>query len=376
MIKLLQVLGRLREAERRCREALRFVEERGMARLPAAGILHVALAEVLVEQNRLAEAESHLSRGLDLGKGSGRLDAVRNAPAPLSRLRQARRDTAGALAAIEDAEMALGEASAPEARALLLALKARIQLRKGSLAEAARCIEEAECLVGRDRGHASAAVAVAAARVMLAVSEPEEAISQLTQSLTQAEQSGRLGSALELRILRSLAHARNGDIRQAEKDLEKALAQAEPEGYVRIFVDEGEPMEALLRRLATRHGLRCKTRGYSPGYVLRLLAAFGESPGGVQAGPDRNRATAGASEMERVAGRIGSEHVAPLVEALSEREMQVLRLMAAGRTNKQIAAELVVAVGTVKTHIHHICGKLGGQNRAHAIARARELDLL
>ncbi|MEA3341648.1 MAG: hypothetical protein U9R15_16920, partial [Chloroflexota bacterium] len=246
LIGILRLLGRLRAADAACREALGYIQAQGMARLPAAGILHVTLSEVLAEQNDLEAAEAHLSQGLELGKWSGRLDAVRNAAYTLSRLRQARHDANGALAAVQEAESALGEPPSPLARAELLALKARILVRQGTLSEAAHCVEEAVHLAGWDRGLTGEMVALAASRVLLAQCKPDEAVAQLTRSLVAAEECGRLGAALELRILRSLALVRQGDTREAEADLERALALAGPEGYVRVFLDEGQPMQLLL----------------------------------------------------------------------------------------------------------------------------------
>ena len=110
---ILRLLGRLRAADAACREALAYIQAQGMARLPAAGILHVAMSEVLVERNELEAAEAHLAQGLELGKWSGRLDAVRNAAYTLSRLRLARHDATGALAAVQEAEATLGEPPSP-----------------------------------------------------------------------------------------------------------------------------------------------------------------------------------------------------------------------------------------------------------------------
>jgi LuxR family maltose regulon positive regulatory protein len=126
--------------------------------------------------------------------------------------------------------------------------------------------------------------------------------------------------------------------------LERALSLAEPEGYVRTFVDEGEPMAQLLRRALSQ--------GIAPEYAARLLDAFGEP----------------AAPLPPAAQ--------PLIEPLTDRELEVLRLIAAGLSNREIAHQLVVAVSTVKTHINHIYGKLDAKSRTHAVAQARALDLL
>jgi LuxR family maltose regulon positive regulatory protein len=362
---ILRLLGRLRAADAACRDALGYIQAQGMARLPAAGILHVTMSEVLVERNDLEAAEAHLSQGLELGKWSGRLDAVRNAAYALSRLRQARHDANGALAAVQEAESALGEPPSPLARAELLALKARILVRQGSLSEAAHCVEEAVHLAGWDRGLTGEMVALAASRVLLAQCKPDEAVAELTRSLAAAERCGRLGAAIELRILRSLALVRRGDTRKAQADLERALALAEPEGYMRVFLDEGQPMQLLLAQWLAHAGA-----GPLRDYAIRLLSHFRTEPHIVTA----------AQEKASPAGDLVEPEVRPardmLVEPLSQRELEVLHLIALGRTNKEIAQQLVVAPGTVKAHTASIYRKLDVANRTEAAARARQLGIL
>jgi LuxR family maltose regulon positive regulatory protein len=139
---------------------------------------------------------------------------------------------------------------------------------------------------------------------------------------------------------------------QALPKLERALFLAEPEGYVRTFIDEGEPMARLLRRALAEGFGGTETHGIVSEYASRLLAAFGNPP------------------------QVASPKEQALVEPLSEREMEVLRLVAGGLSNREIADALVVAVSTVKSHINHIYGKLDVKNRVEAIARARTLELL
>lgn len=355
---MLRLLGRLAAAEGACRDALRFLDEQGMARLPAAGVLHVALAEVLLERNEVAAAEEHLAQGSKLGQRSGRLDAVRNAAAVLMRLRLGRGDVAGALAAVTEAQAALGDPPSPLAQAELLSLRARVLIRQGALAEAAACIGEAERLAAHEHGLTREFVTLAAARLWLAQQEPGEAAAQLAQALADAAACGWSGAALELRILHSLACARGGDTHTAQAGLQAALALAEAGGYVRLFLDEGPPLADLLRALPVRQS-RTGPGGRPSPLLAALLAAF-DAQGSQQATPAATPPGAAAA----------------LVEPLSEREIEVLRLLAEGLTNEQIARRLVIALGTVKAHIHNIAGKLGAQNRAHAVARAQELGLL
>jgi len=149
-------------------------------------------------------------------------------------------------------------------------------------------------------------------------------------------------------VLRALAQDAQGDRTSALSTLEQALVLAAPEGYIRLFVDKGEPMLALLR---LAYG-----RGIVSDYVATLIAAFGEQH---------------ALDLPPPSPRPVS-----LAEPLTEREREVLRLLLAGASNREIARRLVVSVNTVKRHVYNLCGKLGVQSRTQAIARARTLHLL
>ncbi|HVP21578.1 MAG TPA: LuxR C-terminal-related transcriptional regulator [Anaerolineaceae bacterium] len=350
---VLRLLGRLRAADAACRDALGYIQAQGMARLPAAGIFHVAMSEVLVERNDLEAAESHLSQGIELGRRSGRLDGVKNAAYSLSRLRQARNDMNGALAAVQEAELALEKPPSALARAEMLALKARILARKGALIEAAQCVEEAVHLAGRDRGQTGEMAALAACRVVLAQGKPDEAIAGLTQALAAAEASGWFGAAIELRILRSLALTRQGDTQAAEKDLERALALAEPEGYVRIFIDEGRSLQLLMAQWLTHASV-----GPLRDYATFLLSHFDAEPDEVKLTQKKTSPTS------------------DLVEPLSQRELEVLSLISLGKTNQEIARQLFISVGTVKAHTASIYRRLDVANRTEAVARARQLGFI
>jgi LuxR family maltose regulon positive regulatory protein len=352
LVGILWVLGRLRAADEACREALSYLRERETNRLPVAGVLHLRRSEIYLERNELEATEASLSQGVELAKRSGRFDAVRNATQARVRLSVARGDTSGALAAVQEAESALGEEPSALRQAELLALKAGILVRQGAVSEAARCVESASQLAGRDQGRIGEQVAFAALRVMLARGKFDEAIADLTRSLATAEDGGHHGAAIELHILRGLALARQGDAQKARADLERALALAEPEGYVRIFLDEGQPMQILLAQWLAREG-----DGGLRDYATHLLAQFD-------------------AERLKVAAKEAPTATSDLVEPLSERELEVLHLIALGLTNKEIAEQLFIAPGTVKAHTSTIYRKLDVSNRTEAAARARELGIL
>jgi LuxR family maltose regulon positive regulatory protein len=179
-----------------------------------------------------------------------------------------------------------------------------------------------------------------------------EAMELLERLLIAAEEGGRMGSVIEILVLQALAHEAQGDSSTALVPLERALSLAEPEGYVRVFVDEGRPMAQLLSEAAA-HGIM-------PDYTGRLLAAF-------------------EAEEQKSADE---SHVAPappaqsLIEPLSQRELEVLRLIARGLSNREISERLFLALITVKGHNRNIFRKLQVRRRTEAVALARELGLL
>jgi LuxR family maltose regulon positive regulatory protein len=190
----------------------------------------------------------------------------------------------------------------------------------------------------------------ALARLRMAQHEFDDASRLIVPLLQIAEDGGWMGIVIELSILQALALQGQNRTAEALDVLRRALSLAEPEGYVRTFADEGAPMMALLREAAT-----C---GIATAYVHKLLAAFD------------------LSEDERVEETLTHLHAQSLLDPLSDREMEVLQLIAAGLSNREIAERLVVAVSTVKTHINHIYRKLDVSKRTQAVARARELGLL
>jgi LuxR family maltose regulon positive regulatory protein len=173
-----------------------------------------------------------------------------------------------------------------------------------------------------------------------------DALDLLEELLDLAESNGWWGKVIEILTLLALAFQGVGDTAKAMTTLERALTIAEPKGYIRTFVDEGPSMEALLKRMKVEDR-RIKE------YVRTLLDAF----------EDKN-------------GLPSPSSLQPLIEPLSERELEVLQLMTKGLTNQEIASKLYLSLYTVKTHARNIYGKLGVHNRTQAVTRARELEIL
>jgi LuxR family maltose regulon positive regulatory protein len=212
------------------------------------------------------------------------------------------------------------------------------------------------------------------ARILVAQERLTEARELLERLLKAAEAGGRIARVIEIRMIQALACRAQGNDEEVLTALESALLLAEPGGYVRTFIDEGEPMAKLLRQAACR--------GIAVDHMGKILDAFlaGEPFDYAQ---DRQK-SGGAEEFSFASASLppgSSAHTEPphspaLIEPLSERELEVLGLIAEGLTNQEIATRLFLTLNTVKAHAHNIYGKLTVNNRTHAVARARELGLL
>jgi LuxR family maltose regulon positive regulatory protein len=352
--------GRLGAALHTYRQGLEIASQAGH-QLPTAGMAHVGLAEVRYEQHELAAAHEHATQGVALCRHLAFTQPLATGLALLARVRQAEGDAAGALDAI-------GEAGRVELSPQLASLhnpvpawRARLLLSNGEVAAAARWASGRGLGPGDELSYPREAEYLVLARVLLAERTYDQALQLLERLHAQAAAQQRTGSIIELSALQALALAARGDQATALDSLAGALILAAPEGYVRVFADEGAPMARLLGRLAAaqRTGQATHAGVISLDYLDRLAPAF--QPGSPRPARRTTRHTAAAAGP---------------AEALSARELEVLRLLAAGKSNQQIADELVVVRDTVKKHVGHILGKLGAANRTQAVARARALGLL
>jgi LuxR family maltose regulon positive regulatory protein len=326
---------------------------------PAAGIAHVGLAEVAYQRNDLDAALEHVTEGIALCRQFTYIPALATGLATLAWIRQANGDPGGARDAIERA----GRAAPGPAVAGLLnpvpAQRARLQLAQGEAAAAARWAQERGLGPDDEPPYPREPEYLVLARVLLAQDRPGPALALLERLLAAAVSQDRTGSAIEIQALQALALAAAGDQNAAVDTLAAALTLACPQGYARVFADEGAPMAALLARLvAAQKTDQTAARGVPLGCLTRVLHAFGGKDAGQ--GPGRGAAAA----------------VPGLAEQLTPREMEVLALVAAGAPNPRIAAELVVTLDTVKKHVSHLLGKLGAANRTEAVTRARQLGLI
>jgi LuxR family maltose regulon positive regulatory protein len=351
-------LGQIRRAQGNLDTALDAYQELlRIAALPAggtspvAGIGHVGIAEVAYQRGDLAAARRRLQAGLPLCRQLSDTQALATGLATLAWIRQAEGDQAGARRAMDEAERS---GPSPAAAGLLNpvpAERARLALAHGDIAAAARWAQQQRLSPDSEPAYTGERDLLVLARLLLAQDQPNQALRLLGQLSALADSQGRTGSTIEIAALRALALAAAGDRAAAAQDLAGTLALAAPQGYVRVFADEGPPMAALLSQVAAAHrDGQPAARQVPLGYLAAVL-----------------RVSAPASQAPAVPG---------LAEPLTARELEVLHMLAAGAPNRRIADDLVVTLDTVKKHVTHVLGKLGATNRTEAVTRARQLGLI
>ena len=358
--RLYVLQGRLRQAAATYAQVVQAVPRPEVLQTMYSSLYYYfGLGDLLREWNELDAAEHHLAQGMALVNETLTLVpfmAIRGYTA-LARLQQARGNTHEALAALDAlARLAKQRHFVPHLVAQVAAVRAQLELAQGNLAAAIRWADASgQSPNDDDRRYPSEVEYLALTRVRIAEARADPAspslrdiLRLLDRLLQDAEPKARMGSVLEILIMRALALEAHGDRTSALSTLQRALMLAEPEGYIRLFVDEGASMFVLLRQ--------AHARSIVPGYVATLLRVFGEQH---------------VSDLPLSSARPG-----PLEEPLTEREREVLRLLLEGASNREIAHCLVLSVNTVKRHVYNLCGKLGVQSRTQAIVRAKSLNLL
>jgi len=342
--------GQLRRAKAVYQRAVDLATDREGHLLPAASEALRGLGLLALEWNDLKAADHYLRQSLELARWVGGVTALET-HVGIARLRRARADLEGAHEALDAAEQLALQFDALEADDTLVAVqRAELWLAQGNLQAVAqwardrkltpesapRSWNEPELAL---ESHMRKYEYLLLARLLLAERRPAEAVALLDPMLSGVE---RHRVIIQIHLLKALAHQAQRDSQGALACLAEALRLGEPEGYIRVFVDEGPPLEQLLRQAAAR--------GQFTSYVLRLLAAFGP-------------------QLPSVSGQ-------PLIEPLSERELEVLRFLATSRSVPDIARELHVEVSTVRSHTKSIYAKLAAHSRLEAVERARELRLI
>ncbi|MGA3354484.1 MAG: LuxR C-terminal-related transcriptional regulator [Acidimicrobiales bacterium] len=344
------VQGRLDDAQRTYEHALALVPEQSRALVRGTADMHAGMSEVCRERNDLEGARRHLLESQDLGEHAAMPQHSYRWRVAMARLLQAEGGAEEALTLLEEAERLYVSDFFPNVRPVA-ALRARMWIAMGRLREARRWAREAGLSLEDELSYLGEFGHITLARLVLAAAKADGraeesragAVGLLRRLRAAAEAGTRTGSVIEILILEALAAVNSGDTASALFALEQALTAAEPEGYVRLFVDEGHAMKALLGE-ASRRGITTE-------YISELLAGW-EPP---------------SHHPVRTQG---------LVEALSDRELEVLRLLASELSGPDIARELMVSLNTMRSHTKNIYMKLGVNNRRAAVRRGQELSLL
>lgn len=327
--------ARLSLAAQTCRDAIQLAEG---AHLPPLGLAWSILGTIALERDELPSAESYVQDGIALSRKGGLLDDLLFGLAALGRLCAYRGDLVGMQAAVEEAQSVIRVIDVPRAEQLAQAHLARYQHFLGRH-EAAERWASAYQSIRTEPLHEFEELTLV--RILISAGDIQPVPAVLMPVLEQANAAGRMQTALEAMLLLGLYHHACKETAAALEWLKKSLELAAPEGYRRIFLDEGPPLLGLLPRL----------RPIAPELVDAILR----------------------SEPAEV--RSPAAPLDELPDPLSEQELRVLKLIVAGKSNAEIAAELVVTVGTAKWHVHNIFQKLGVNSRPRAIARARELGV-
>ncbi len=330
-------LGHLHEAINTLEQLLQFVIVQGEPIPLDAADLHRELSKLHLEQGNLEAAAQHLQRSKELGEKAQFPFSRYHLCIDQARLKTAQGDLEGALALLDEAQRLYIRSPLPDF-CPISAMKARIWVAQGKLTKALEWVGEQTLSVNNAPSYLREFEHMTLARVLIARYKSDrgtgsirEAIGLLERLLQAAEEGKRMGSVIEILVLQALAHQAQGNITTALVSLERALTLAEPEGYVRIFLDEGKPMAELLKRAGKNKSSFLEKQAISP---------------------------------------------QPLIEPLSQNELEVLRLLRTELSGPEIARQRMVSLNTIRTHTQHIYAKLGVNNRRTAVRRAEELGLL
>jgi LuxR family maltose regulon positive regulatory protein len=353
--------GRLKQARRLFEEAIAagLAQNRGRP-YPPAGYAYAGLGQLLYELDDMEAAESHLSQAIELGELMADWSMIRRGLLPLAWLKQQRGEDAEAQALWGRALNVVRQAESKRVEAQLMTHQVRLWLAQmaaspgnpSTLAAAEEWAETYRQSQPDPGSYPQALAQMTLAWVELAQGRPDQALACLEPLAEAAAAGGWIDNLIKILALQALAQAAQGDWKSALDTLKRAFDLAIPEGYVRTFIDYGPPMRQLLQHAAMR--------GLAADCVSKLLAACSaEEPGDTPSPPP----------LSTLAPQ-------PLVEPLTERELTILRLMAANLSHREIADELYLSVNTVKWYSTHIYSKLGVHRRADAVARAQALNIV
>ena len=350
--------GRLNEAHRVVEHALNMSSpsaQLSQARVTAAGLACAILGSLLYESNRLEEAEQYLTEAIEMGQQLAYGSALWSAYHTLARIKFIHSDPKGAETLVEEARRYRMSYTVLLPARLMDAEQALSQLILGRLEDAERWATTYRAEQTGSARFVHEIEGLIQVRLYLLQGQPEQARALLDRLRVGVDSSDRQGHLIEILTLTALSQFALGEVPSAVDTLQTTLRIAEPEGYLRTFVDEGQPMAALL--------YQALAGGVLPDYIGRLLAAFPADETIADSSPDHSKQRQVESAQDH------------LVEPLSEREVEVLQRMAGGASNRDIAEALTIAVTTAKKHVSNIIRKLGVDNRTQAVAKGRTLGL-
>ena len=340
--------GKLKRVIELCEQHMQYANQCGISQTLVAGWIMTIWGEALAELNDLAGAIQKAKKGVELiGSGSGNLALFGWGNLNLVKILFSKGDISAAKEVIQRMEEIVQEFDMHRlASNRIFAWKARIWLEEDEFESASKWVEEFYLNASENLTLISEIECIVLARSLIAQDNLDEATKLMRQLLSTAEAGNHTSRIIKILILQAMNFQAGEDITQALTALERALALAESDGFIHTFVDEGPPIEALLKRIKVEDG---KIKAY----VRTLLSAFSEK-----------------------VSHPSSLSPQPLIEPLSERELEVLHLITEGLTNQEIATRLFLTLNTIKTHTRNIYSKLGVNNRTQAAAKARDLGIL
>lgn len=350
------IQGRLSEAAQTCKHGLQVVQELGGRLTPMSGLLRVEYGNLLYERNETDTARHHLQEGIAAAKPWNLWDTYLPGYVSLARLKAGLGDWGGAFAALGEFEGLVQNSNQPF-MPYVEALRARLWVSRGDVEQATRWAQTAGLTEDDEINFMQAGLYLILARVLILQGEYNRAAGLIACLLEDAETGTRWGQVIELLVIQTMLLEAQGRQDEALEALSRALTLAKPGGYVRLFIDEGEPMARLLYQAAEN--------GITPAYTGMLLAAYEQ--------PDNGREP---TSMEVVPVSSDGELSSTIVEPLSEREIEVLTCIADGLTNREIALRLTIALTTIKSHTRNIYRKLDVNSRTQAVARGKSLGIL
>jgi len=350
--------GRLLEAMNIYKRGLQLATKQGAPALRGAADMYVGMAELYRERNDLNNAVQSLQKSKDLDEFNGLPKNPYRWRVAIARIKESQGDYDAALQLLNEAEPLYLSDFSPNTRPTM-ALKARIWIKQGELEKALDWARERKLSIEEEPSYLREFEQITFAKILLSQYQSDhtesslnDGIGLLERLMKASEAGGRNGSVIEILILLALAHQMQEDMPTALSSLERALKLAEPEGYIRMFVDEGSTMKILLREAATHKIM--------PDYIVKLLSAFEAERKGIGEEPAPSASPTSSS----------------LIEPLSQRELDILRLFKTELSGPEIAQELVIALSTVRTHTKSIYNKLNVNSRRGAVKRAIELGLI